>query len=196
MRTPQIPERCRYSPWVVPKIDPWKTIHRHRQQQLSRLVRKLQTVSVLSLSKTILDFRSKSQNKILFWLRSFIENSSYRWAYQFVCAVNAANPATGSTHPLNELRNHPSYMILSRFRLLDRNCPTNPLISSERWNIPPCRKRFRRSGESFLQIRWRCMHCSRGDFHTSLLIMISIANWSLWDLNWCRSSKQGVGAQK
>ena len=88
----------------------------------------------------------------------FGERPLHRRANRLVCAVDAAYPATRPSHPVFELGHDALYMLLARCLLLDRNGPTDPLVSSERRNVLPCRERFWRSGERLLEVGRKRMY--------------------------------------
>lgn len=88
----------------------------------------------------------------------------HRRADTFVGAMDAAYPAARPSHAFLKLGDDPAHMFVSRFLLLDRHGPANPLVARERRKaFPGCTCR-RRGHKSPPQVGWQGMYGAARQF--------------------------------
>ena len=76
----------------------------------------------------------------------------------FVVTMDATDPAARPSHAFLKLGDDPAHMFVSRFLLLDRHSPADPLIARERRKtFPGCTCR-RRGHKSSPQVGWQGMY--------------------------------------
>lgn len=95
-----------------------------------------------------------------------------------ISTMGTASPATRSAHAFVHLVEADGNTTPSRFILLGRRDPADPLITRERSDVCPhaSNARVRRNG--FAEVHRHFVHCARSDFYVSHAVTVTLT-WGL-----------------